>query len=337
MKAVPERASPSGHRPAARNRSVFAVFAAAPPAAVVIAGLAAAGATVALPVPAVSQEEDDVELGYVSHVTGTWLVGGDTVHLYRRIHRGDSLSAIVPSDAAPSGPHPTEAPGAPPSRLAGSEVTPALAIVAMTGQRIRFLCDEASACRRPLVPADSLDRSSGLAAFAARVVHAVGSLIEREKPDLVSTISRGGPEIGEAVVSKRGDAIDLDPVMGDQPAGRYRVELYRLAPGAQAGGGPALSSNIAWDPAAGDSIAAPGVETGLYRIEVSSAVGLFPPESAAWVLVVEAERAGHLQGRFAHAVEITSSWSGDAAEGEVRAFLRMYLWHLAQSETGSGG
>ncbi|UCG75243.1 MAG: hypothetical protein JSV95_10975 [Gemmatimonadota bacterium] len=276
--------------------------------------------TAVLAASVTGQEERGSELGYVSHVAGTWLIAGDTVRLYRRISEEDSLSVVFGSAVAPAA-------------ATSLDVTPSLAVVAMTGQRIRFLCDAAEACSRPLVPADSLERSSGLLAFAGRIVQAVGSLIEREKPDVVSTISRGGPQIQEAVVATEDGTLSLQPVLAGLASGTYRIVAYRLVEIDRPESDPRLSAEIAWDPAraSSSSIQAPRVDPGLYQIDVSTVSGLFSPVSTAWALVVEAVEAEPLQQRLAEAVAITEGWSGEPPDSEVRAFLRVYLRHLADS------
>jgi hypothetical protein len=281
--------------------------------------VAAAIATAAVPATATGQEEVAGDLGYVSHVEGIWLLAGDTVRLYRRVLEGDSLSVILPAADA------------------FSDATPSLAVVAMSGQRVRFLCDVAEACRGPLVPADSVERSSELLAFAGRVVRAVSSLVERENPEVVSTISRGGPAIREAVVSSHDGTLDLEPLMDDPSAGRYRLELTRLGGKGEADAASDNSAGLVWDPTTGTSIEAPGVEPGLYQVEVSATSGLFSRTSMAWILVAEAGEASQLQRRLAEAVEITESWPEDRSESEVRTFLRMYLQHLGDLESVTGG
>ena len=257
-----------------------------------------------------AQEMDD--LGYVSHVEGTWLVAGDTVSPYRRIQRGDSLTAIM-----------------------DSEVTSSLAVVLMTGQRVRFLCDVPEDCSGPLVPADSLRETSALENIS-RIVKAVVSLFEKKKPDMVSTVSRGGPKIPEAVVPREGDLLNLKPLLRGHSPGPYRLTIHPLEEGDDADGSRGLSAVLEWDPEQQTHILAPGVEPGLYRIEISRATGLFAPKSMAWMLVAGEGEYEELRDRFAQAVEITGGWRGDTSESEVRAFLRTYLQHLAQSGQGSG-
>ena len=257
-----------------------------------------------------AQEADD--LGYVSHVEGTWLVAGDTVSPYRSIHRGDSLTAIM-----------------------DSEVTPSLAVVLMTGQRVRFLCDVPEDCSGPLVPADSLRETSALDHFS-RIVKAVVSLFEKKKPDMVSTVSRGGPTIPEAVVPREGDLLNLEPLLRGHSPGRYRLTIHPLEERDGTDGSRGLSAVLEWDPEQQTHIPAPGVEPGLYRIEVSEATGLFGPKAMAWMLVAEAGEYEELRDKFAQAVEIAGGWRGDTPESEVRTFLRTYLKHLAQLGQESG-
>jgi len=259
-----------------------------------------------------AQEEDD--LGYVSHVEGTWLVAEDTVNLYRRIQRGDSLAAI-----------------------ADSGVTPSLAVVLTTGQRVRYLCDVPADCSGPLIPADSMRETSALLGFASRIVRAVGSLIEGERPDTVSTISRGGPEIREGVVLIRGDILELEPLIGGLTPRRYRVTIRPLEEGDDAGADRSPVTVLEWDAERETHIAAPGVEPGLYRTEMTRASGLFAPKSVAWMLVAEAGAYEELRDRYAQALEITDGWRGDVSESEVTTFLRTYLQHLSRSAPESEG
>lgn len=62
--------------------------------------------------------QEPVELGYVSSIAGTWLLGEDTVSAGRRIHRTDSVSAIFDSDIIPS-----------------------MSVVLLSGQRVLLFCD----------------------------------------------------------------------------------------------------------------------------------------------------------------------------------------------------
>lgn len=259
-----------------------------------------------------AQASGSEALGYVSHVEGTWLLAGDTVRLYRRLHVGDSLR-VAP----------------------GSQTTPSLAAVLTTGQRVRFLCDLPDACAGPLVPADSVRRRSAILAFAGRVVRAVGFLMERDRPVVVSTISRGGPPVREAVIVLSDGTLDPRHALADASPGTYRLTFVSLTEDSD-DRQPVLTDEVDWDPAGLAPLSAGELAPGLYRLDVARAGGLFPSPASAWVLVAESDTAGRLDRLFREALAITSEWPTEA-ESEARAFLRTYLRHLSEEVNGRGG
>lgn len=180
-----------------------------------------------------------------------------------------------------------------------------------------------------LVPADSLRETSALE-HASRIVKAVWSAFVDEPWDRVFTFSRSESEIREAVVAREGDLLNLTPLLRAHPPGRYRLTIQPVEEDDGADENLSLSTVLEWDPEQETHVAAPGIEPGLYRTEVSLATGLFAPTVLAWILVAELEEYEGLRAEFAKAVEITRSWRGDPSEGEVRVFLRAYLQHLAQ-------
>jgi hypothetical protein len=274
------------------------------PLSLVLTGLA-------WPVTAQTASQAEDYLGYVSHVEGSWVIAGDRVFPYRAIHRGDSLGV----DLSGIG-------------------TPALAIVLVSGERIRFLCDVPIACARPLIPEDSV-RADGLLDDVSRVARAVLALVQDGKGQAVHTISRGGQWREDGVASISPQGLDFSQVLGSRPPGRYRIAARAVRDDGTIDPAVVFGTTVERTGDGWAHAAVPKATSGLYRLELTEIGGPPAPIATPWVLVVGTPRFPDVAQAFAAAVSIAERWP-DASETEVRGFLRAYLLHLAEEEAHGG-
>jgi hypothetical protein len=161
--------------------------------------------------------------------------------------------------------------------------------------------------------------------FGAALLAAVSPLIHRDSERYVAPVSRGlDPELGDAVVSLKGNAVDLTLPLADLTDGRYALQWELLSTDRPRVN---IKANISWKEGGSGLTTVPGLNPGLYR--VTRVANGAPTGQDAWVLVSPADHFEKLSGDYKHAVEETKQWPDEVDARAPRAVLRAYLQALS--------
>jgi hypothetical protein len=160
-----------------------------------------------------------------------------------------------------------------------------------------------------------------IARIAAAFQRLIGPEVER-----VFTPAVRGPALEDGVVQPgAGGAPDLEPILGNMGAGRYRAELRARTSSGLAASSVTLQTVVR----SSQSVATIGkpVAPGLYQltlIDQTSAVA-----GRALILLAKPEEFAVLRQGFARVQALARPWTQSAGEAAVRSFLQDYLMALA--------
>lgn len=267
------------------------------------AGAALAALTALAPTPARAQPAE----AYVLAVQGTWTMPGRTLPL--------AVGTALPAAA----------------RLVARQPAVGDRIVVVAARSGTVLlaheCAEPRACRLPLVlPAAPVPASPSWTDSLRRVMARLEGVPDR----YVATMSRHDAALPDAVLPLGDDVLELAPMLGALPSGRYEFALQPLDCAGAAGCAERLQV-LDW--ARGHSMPIAGaMSPGIYELRVRPAAAptTLAPRRARLLLVAAAGAAAKLD-RYGSWLALTQGWGEAADEASRQALLWAVMDDLAAS------
>jgi hypothetical protein len=265
--------------------------------------------------PCQAQTPAPVAAGFVAEVHGEWVtVLGDPNWIVSQrspVFAGQRIRARHPEQAS------------------------SITIIQSIGSTISVHCpQDTDACKAPIVivdqPALRIDNGSSPNSRTSyrQIVDAVIKLVGRQDSDRVLTVARDvfGPQ--PAVLSWKGDQLDLRPALSMVPDGAYLAELVPESHDSHVAKPARYPATVTSSRAVAVTI--PGLRRGLYRLALFSVEESEPVGEPALVLVVSTSDFESSRDSFAQAREMTSRWGDNIEPGIVQNFLTTYLRALAE-------
>ena len=141
----------------------------------------------------------------------------------------------------------------------------------------------------------------------------------------VTPVSRGlEPELSDAVVSIKGDNVDLTASFQGMDSGSYRIRLEPVS-----GGKATIPAPVKWTDGDSVSLSIPELRPGLYRLGQLDANGRLAALEA-WILVSRPEDFEKNLSVYQEALDATKRWPDEVDIRAPRAFLRQVLEGLSR-------
>lgn len=271
--------------------------------------VAGAGAAVAAALGALAPTSAHAQApeAYVLAVQGTWTVAGRALPL--------AVGTALPPAARLVVHQPT--------------VDDRIVIVAARSGAVLLAqdCSEPRACRAPLVlPAAPVPASPSW----TDALRSVMARLEGVPDRYVTTLSRQDAALADAVLPLGKGALELAPVLGALPRGRY---AFALQPLDCAGAAPCAEALQVQDWEPGQSVPVPGpASPGVYELRVrpAAAPAALAPRRARLLLVAGASAAAKVE-HYGRWLALTQAWGDVADAGSRQALLRAVMDELAAS------
>jgi hypothetical protein len=213
-------------------------------------------------------------------------------------------------------------------------------IAARTGHvLVSRRCTTAVECRRPL-PVPRGPDTGGAEAWTSDLLAQVMALFIGEPDRYVATLSRGAPNLDDAVLTWRDGVVDLAPVLTSLPSAPYLLSLWPMDCGSDhACSDTPLDLRVDWPLERADAAVLAETKPGLYELVISrgkaphldAAAGAFPVvggmqgRARCWVLVVAAADKAAAETRHREALALAAGW-GTMVDPQVKqGFVRAAL------------
>lgn len=251
-------------------------------------------------------------LGQVLEIEGVWTANG------QMLKRGDAVTVPLELRA-----------------VAPNHESRIRILLSERNRVVPFDC-KAADCNVPFkIPSEAaalgVDTSGRTTAAWKAIVAAVGEQFQLFPRRYSAHIARAG-EMGDAIVLKRADAIDLRPALVSIAPGSYMIRLRPVATNGELGEPLAASEPYRWNPASPapyEAILPAGAR--LFEATLLRNTGGVLRQAAdpVWILACDESAFAAASQSFNEAVALTNDWRGDVDSQVKKEFVRAYLGHLA--------
>ncbi len=259
--------------------------------------------------PLKASEQEEMNVGFVLDITGTWTVED----MKDPLRKGQALPAnrkIRP--------------------LLGKAKAPTITIIPLDGSpAIVRNCKRAEECTEPIELHNRQEEVSTL----RKILSAMQQLVAQDPERYTRTDSRGRGTLCEAVLRVSDNRIDFGPVFTQMDAGMYKVSLESLH--SEGNSHPETLSatpplSIDWNPQSPSPTTVTNLSSGLYRLTLLEAAGTEyeTTDTDAWVFLSDTTKYERQATAFRDLEHLTQQWGEGVSTSTRRSFLRAGLESL---------
>ena len=246
-------------------------------------------------------------IGFVLDLVGHWSINGASISKGQAVPPGGMIQF-----------------SGPPGERSQSNVT----IILLNNRSVYLSCSAPKTCDKPVELPKYLLETPPL---MHRLTDAAFAIFARKPDKYVPALVRSGNQnyLAEAVISRSGGQVLLNPALSSVWTGRYRLQVFNLKR-YNSDARAVATIELDWNADIPPDVKSNQIAEGLYElslIPVDKAWEAAQP-STAWVLIVAAEKYPQIASEFSLVLSGLAQWDNAIAVHVRRTFLRACLESL---------